>query len=75
VLQRLCLPTGGNYFDVSKKDPIDSIYSQLQEELRNQYSLGYTPDSAAGNGYRRIHLTVKRNGTTVQTRDGYYAGG
>jgi VWFA-related protein len=74
VLQRLCLPTGGNYFDVSKKEPIDSIYSQLQEELRNQYSLGYTPDSAAGSGYRRIHLAVKRNGATVQTRDGYYAG-
>jgi VWFA-related protein len=74
VLQRLCLPTGGNYFDVSKKDTIDSIYSELQDELRNQYSLGYTSDHAsAGPGYRRIHLAVKRNGATVQTRDGYYA--
>jgi len=74
VLQRLCLPTGGNYFDVSKKDTIDSIYTQLQDELRNQYSLGYTSDhTGAGPGYRRIHLTVKRSGATVQTRDGYYA--
>jgi VWFA-related protein len=74
VLQRLCLPTGGNYFDVSKKDTIDNIYTQLQDELRNQYSLGYTSDhTGAGPGFRRIHLGVKRNGATVQTRDGYYA--
>jgi VWFA-related protein len=73
TLQRLCQPTGGNWFEVSTKEPIDTIYSELQDELRNQYSLGYTPDSAAGSGYRRIHLTVKRNGATVQTRDGYYA--
>ncbi len=74
VLQRLCQPTGGADFDVSDKQPIDDIYRQLQEELRNQYSLGYTPDrAAAGPGYRRIHLAVKRDGVSVQTRDGYYA--
>src|SRR5579872_5018347 len=74
VLQRLCQPTGGAYFDVTDKQPIDAIYSQLQEELRNQYSLGYTSDrSDAGPGYRRIHVAVKRDGASVQTRDGYYA--
>jgi len=73
ILQRLCQPTGGAYFDVTDKQPIDAIYSQLQEELRNQYSLGYTSDRAgAGSGYRRIHLAVKRDGASVQTRDGYY---
>jgi VWFA-related protein len=73
VLQRLCQPTGGAYFDVTDKQPIDAIYSQLQEELRNQYSLGYTSDrTGAGPGYRRIHLAVKRDGAAVQTRDGYY---
>ncbi len=74
VLQRLCQPTGGTYFDVTDNQPIDAIYSQLQEELRNQYSLGYTSDRT-GPGYRRIHLAVKRDGATVQTRDGYYASG
>lgn len=73
VLQRLCQPTGGAYFDVTDNRTIEAIYSQLQEELRNQYSLGYTSDRAgAGPGYRRIHLAVKRNSVTVQTRDGYY---
>jgi VWFA-related protein len=73
VLQRLCQPTGGTYWDVSDRQSMDAIYGQLQEELRTQYSLGYTSDrTAAGPGYRRIHLSVKRDGLTVQTRDGYY---
>ncbi|MBZ5609000.1 MAG: VWA domain-containing protein [Acidobacteriia bacterium] len=76
TLQRLCDPTGGAYFDVSNKEPLDKIYGQIQEELRNQYSLGYTSDRAgAGPGYRRIHLTTKRSGLLVRTRDGYYANG
>jgi len=74
VLQRLSLETGGGFFEVSKKQSIEKIYDQIQEELRNQYSLGYTPDRAdAGAGYRKIHLTAKQSGLVVQTRDGYYA--
>jgi VWFA-related protein len=71
ILQRLSKETGGGFFEVSKKQTIDKIYDQIQEELRNQYSLGYTPD--AGSGYRKIQLTVKKKDLIVQTRDGYYA--
>ncbi len=75
VLEQISRETGGAYFEVSKKKSVDQIYSQIEEELRNQYSLGYTsdkPDTEAG--YRKIHLTVKQKGMTVQARDGYYAG-
>jgi VWFA-related protein len=75
VLERISKETGGRMFEVSKKDPIDQIYDQIEEELRSQYSLGYTPDRAAADGplYRKIQLTTKQNGLVVQTRDGYYA--
>jgi VWFA-related protein len=75
VLERISKETGGRMFEVSKKDPIDQIYNQIEEELRSQYSLGYTPDRAADAGplYRKIQLTTKQNGLAVQTRDGYYA--
>ncbi|MGH9530049.1 MAG: VWA domain-containing protein, partial [Terriglobales bacterium] len=67
--------TGGRLFEVSKKEPMDQIYSQIEEELRNQYSLGYTPDRSTADapGYRKIELTTKQKGLTVQTRAGYYA--
>jgi VWFA-related protein len=74
ILQRLSRETGGGFFEVSKKEPIEKIYDQIQEELRNQYSLGYTSDRPdAVGGYRKIRLTTKQSGLMVQTRDGYYA--
>jgi VWFA-related protein len=73
-MQRLAKETGGGYFAVSKKRPIDDVYSQIQEELRNQYSLGYAPQKGEVAGeYRKIKLTVKDKTQIVQTRDGYYA--
>jgi VWFA-related protein len=73
ILERLALETGGGFFEVSKKHPIEKIYTQLEEELRNQYSLAYTSDqAAAGPGFRKISVVTARKGLTVQTRSGYY---
>jgi len=74
VMERIARETGGRFFEVSKKQPIDQIYSQIEQELRNQYSLGYTPDKAvAGPGYHKIAVTTSNRDLTVQTREGYYA--
>lgn len=74
VLERLSRETGGGFFEVSNKQPLEQTYARIEEELRNQYSLGYTPDkTGTGGGYRKIHLTTTRKGLIVQTRDGYYA--
>jgi VWFA-related protein len=74
ILERLSRETGGRMFEVSKKQAIDQIYDSIAEELRMQYSLGYTPDKRNFQaGYHKIQLTVKRKDLTVQTRDGYYA--
>jgi VWFA-related protein len=73
VLHRLSRETGGGFFEVSKKMPIEKIYAQIEEELRNQYSLGYTPEKSETSGYRSIHLATKQQGLIVQTRSGYYA--
>jgi VWFA-related protein len=71
TLQRISTETGGAYFEVTSKMPLDKIYDRIEEDLRNQYSLGYTPDPPSG-GFHRIHLTVKQKGLVVQTREGYY---
>jgi len=74
VLQRISSQTGGGFFEVSNQRPIENIYSQLEEELRNQYSLGYTPDHPEGSPrYHRIRVVTKRNDLALQARDGYYA--
>ncbi|HEV2378319.1 MAG TPA: VWA domain-containing protein [Terriglobia bacterium] len=74
ILQQLSKETGGQLFEVSKKEALDQIYDRIQEGLRNQYSLGYTPDRAAsGSGYHKISLTTSQKGLIVQARDGYYS--
>jgi VWFA-related protein len=73
AMQRLSLETGGRLFEVSRDHSIESIYSQIEEELRNQYSFGYTSDhQGSDQQYRKIRLTTKRPGLIVQTRAGYY---
>jgi VWFA-related protein len=75
ILERLSKQTGGRFFEASKKHPLDQTFSDIQDELRSQYSIGYTPeppDTAAG--YHKITLTTKKKDLVVQARDGYYSG-
>jgi VWFA-related protein len=74
VLERISKETGGRLFEVSKKESVDQIYSQIQEELRNQYSLGYTPDRGATSetGYHKIQVAANQKDVAVQAREGYY---
>jgi VWFA-related protein len=73
VMQRLAHETGGAYFEISESNRLENAYAQIEDALRNQYSLGYTPKRAGQSGeYRKIKLTVKKPGLIVQTRDGYY---
>ncbi|HXA67676.1 MAG TPA: VWA domain-containing protein [Bryobacteraceae bacterium] len=74
AMQRLARETGGAYFEVSKDHPIEKIYASIEEQLRNQYSIGYTPGRTdASRRYRPIRLTTRPPGLLVQTRAGYYS--
>jgi VWFA-related protein len=72
VMQQISRETGGRFFEVSRKVPINQAFTEIEEDLRNQYSIGYTPEDSTATTYRHIHLTTKQKGLTVQTREGYY---
>ena len=76
ILERMAGETGGRLFEVTKKQSVDAIYTEIAEELRSQYRLGYTPDAeAASDGYHQIALMIpKDKNLKIQTRDGYYTG-
>jgi VWFA-related protein len=77
ILERLSKETGGRMYEVSKKHAVDDIYSEIEQEFRSQYILGFVPDAAdkndVGGEYHHIHLNTKDKNLTVQARDGYYA--
>jgi VWFA-related protein len=73
TLTALSKETGGRMFEVSNKLLLQEIYDRIQQELRNQYSLGYEPSKAGGAGFRSIKLRTKKGKLEVVTRAGYYA--
>jgi VWFA-related protein len=74
TLLRMTESTGGSYFELGDMQMLGKIYADIEEELRNQYSLGYSPPKGKA-GYRKISVSVKRKGLTVQARDGYFSAG
>ena len=61
ILERISKETGGRFFEVTKKETVGQIYDSIVEELRTQYSMGYTPDKdSAASGYHHVQLTVKQ---------------
>jgi VWFA-related protein len=74
ILEHLSHETGGGFFEVSKKLPIDKIYDIIQDELRSQYSLGYVSDRPPTTAeFRRLQLKVSNSGFAVQARNRYWA--
>ena len=74
VLQRMAEDSGGSYFEVSKKQTVENMFDILEEELRNQYSLGYVSDKPVTlSEFRGIQLTARQKGLQVQARRRYWA--
>jgi VWFA-related protein len=66
--------TGGACYEVTKTETIEKVYSRIEDALRNQYNIGYTPQApVAGGKYRKIKLATKNSRLIVNTREGYYA--
>jgi VWFA-related protein len=73
-LERMAKETGGFSYAVTKTQTIEAIYSEIEDALRNQYSIGYTPVRSTSDGkYHKIKLITKDKHLIVSTRTGYYA--
>ena len=73
-LRKMSEETGGKVFTVSSKHPLNEVFDQIQEELRNQYSIGYSSANPKKDGsFRRIEIKTDNSDYRVQARNGYYA--
>lgn len=75
ILEQMSRETGGRLFEISGKQTVEKIYAQIEEDLRNQYSLGYTPDRTdPGEGFHKISVKTKQKDLVVHAREQYYWG-
>jgi VWFA-related protein len=72
VLERLSVPSGGALFEVSGKLTLSQIFARIQEDLRNQYSLGFAPAAGAGAAFRKLEVRTRDKKLKVLAREGYY---
>ena len=73
-MEQLAHDTGGRVIDVGNNaKKLQQAFDQIQDELRTQYLLSYTPKNLEFDGkFRTINLDCG-NKLKVQTRKGYYA--
>ncbi len=74
ALKQLTYNTGGRvYFPYSTSD-LTKAFKAINEELRNQYSITYTPTNRRADGsFRKLKVKVKRGNTILHYRKGYFA--
>jgi VWFA-related protein len=75
VLERIADATGGRAFFPFQLRDVASAFSEIQDELRSQYALAYTPANFVADGrYRTIEILAKNHkNLRVRSRRGYYA--
>jgi Ca-activated chloride channel family protein len=75
AIKLLVESTGGQAFYPKEVSEVEKIAHQVAHDIRNQYTIAYTPTNTALDGtFRQIKVTVKAAGSpTPRTRSGYYA--
>ncbi len=75
ALHDLAIASGGVDYYPKDLAEIDRITPEVAHDIRNQYTIGYTPTNTALDGtFRKISVLVNATGKpTVRSRNGYYA--
>jgi len=74
ALRQMSEDTGGHVFHIDRKTTLQQAFEELQEEMRSQYAIGYTPTNPAKDGtFRKLEIKTGNKDWKVQARKGYYA--
>lgn len=75
ALRRLCKDTGGLAFSPTEGQSVSDISKTIARDLREQYTLAFTPEKKSADVYRKLRVEVTAPGQGklfVRTRAGYY---
>ena len=73
-MKEFTLQTGGRYVHSPQGDKLEEAFTDIVEELRNQYTISYYPSNQKRDGrWRALQVNVARPGLATRTRKGYWA--
>jgi len=74
ALRQMSEDTGGHVFHIDNRLTLQDAFNQLQDEMRSQYAIGYTPNNPSKDGtFRKLEIKTGNKDWKVQARKGYYA--
>ena len=74
ALRQMSDDTGGRLMRVDGKHRLTDIFTQIQEEMRSQYAIGFTSTNPRKDGsFRKLEIKTHDKTQKVQARKGYYA--
>ena len=73
-LKKMSSETGGRVFEVSRNRSLQQIFTEIDEEMRSQYAIGYSSTNPQRDGgFRKIEIRTDNKDHKVAARKGYYA--
>jgi VWFA-related protein len=74
-MKKMTEETGGRVIEVGDNfEKLKQGFDQIANELRSQYSVGYTPTNSARDGsFRKVEIKADSKDYRIQARKGYYA--
>jgi Ca-activated chloride channel family protein len=74
ALKEITSATGGLVFYPTNVGEVQQLTTEIAHDIRNQYTLAYSPSQADDGSYRQIKVVCTAPGSpSVRTRSGYYA--
>jgi len=71
-INRMARETGGTVYYVESAKGLAGVYKEIDEELRSQYLLTYTPPVRQGTKWRKVEVKMKPDNLQARTISGYY---
>ena len=73
-MKEFAAQTGGRYVHTPQGNGLEDAFSQIVDELRNQYTLTFYPTNKKRDGrWRKLTVTARGKTLNVRARRGYYA--
>jgi len=75
LLERFSRETGGALFTIRHPEDLQEAIGRIQQDLRSQYVIGFSPDSGGSKrAFRHIRIETRHSKLRVRTRTGYTLG-
>ena len=74
-LNKMSKETGGTTFYIDNARHLEGVYKEIEDELRSQYLLSYTPKlnaAARPDAWRKVEVKVTPSNLVARTISGYY---